>query len=248
MVGIDYTFSIWLVVWNVCFSFFFHILGTIIPVTFIFFSGVDHQPAMFSVPSHLHGVSAEVETVLVEVAHFEATVLTVRVRSPVKWWMQQWVIVGLPGDWPGVGKCPFLGILSQSPSNISWKKKNPQYLGDVFNWDIYQPRDWSENENVAISAWVFFPMGMSSDYMVCSWDLVGSWDVIIWDDLICCLFWMMVYNSGYNTNNNGYIWVICWDKWSSGWWLKQPQTCFFLFNSISWDVIWDVIRKPLTKY
>ena len=26
-------------------------------------------------------------------------------------------------------------------------------------------------------------------------------------------------DSGYNANNSGYIWVIWWDKLSSGWWL-----------------------------
>ena len=37
--------------------------------------------------------------------------------------------------------------------------------------------------------------------------------------------WLGLYNnSGYNTNHSGYIWVIWWDKWSSGWWLKPPTS------------------------
>ena len=73
--------------------YIFHLVGGLERLFFIFFpySG-NNNPSDFHIfqrgwppTSHvfcLHGVSAEVETVLVEVAHFEATVLTVRVRSP----------------------------------------------------------------------------------------------------------------------------------------------------------------------
>ena len=48
---------------------------------------------------------------------------------------------------------------------------------------------------------------------------LGRWLKLPWPK-----YWLVRFNnnSGYNTNNSGYIWVIWWDKLSSGWWCNVP--------------------------
>ena len=158
MVGIDCTFSIWLVVWNVCFSFFFHIVGTIIPVTFIFFSGVDHQPAMFSVSMGFPP------------------------RSKRSWWRWHtskppcWrcvcgapvmdAAVGLPGDWPKMNVA--ISGFFQWFHRISWD----------FNDDVIRFHGM---------IMVFSDMNGVFSVVIFSWDFVGWWllsygmsSVVIW--------------------------------------------------------------------
>ena len=57
--------------------------------------------------------------------------------------------------------------------------------------------------------------------------------------IFCWVVSINVYNnSGYNTNNNGYIWVIWWDIWS--YWLVVDLPL--------WKVIfWLVVKKPSWK-
>ena len=182
--------------------YIFHLVGGLERLFFIFFPYIgNNNPSDFHIfqrgwpptshvfcPSHLHGVSAEVETVLVEVAHFEATVLTVRVRSPVKWWMQQWVYLGID---QGLVNVPFWGFWV-NPLQISLGKKIPQYLGDVQLGHLPTP-GLTENEGGDFS-WVFSPWECHGVFhgmiMGFSWDL---W----WDDGCYHMGWSHLLLSGW---------------------------------------------------
>ena len=158
MVGIDCTFSIWLVVWNVCFSFFFHIVGTIIPVTFIFFSGVDHQPAMFSVSMGFPP------------------------RSKRSWW--RWH-TSKPPCWRCVCGAPVMDAAVGLPWD--WPKMNVAISG-FFQWFHRISWDFNDDViRFHGMIMVFSDMNGVFSVVIFSWDFVGWWllsygmsSVVIW--------------------------------------------------------------------